>query len=103
MLILHHIFILRVKEVDWIPYFTQRLVDDAASHLRLYKQARSKMKLQEMTRESNKNSPSRDPKSPRKNIHKRNKSETDVNWYSGKTGDSKRGWHMTPNFEITEE
>lgn len=34
----------RVKEVDWIPYLTTRLVDDAASHLRLFRQARAKMK-----------------------------------------------------------
>lgn len=66
-------------------------MDDAASHLRLYKQARSKMKLQEMSKESNKKSPSRDPKSPKKSIHKRNKSEADVNWYSGKGTDSKKG------------
>ncbi|XP_034255128.1 sorting nexin-13 [Thrips palmi] len=34
----------RVKEVDWIQYLTTKLVDDAASHLRLYRQARSRMK-----------------------------------------------------------
>lgn len=34
----------RMKEVDWIPYLTTRLVDDAASHLRLFRQARAKMK-----------------------------------------------------------
>lgn len=35
----------RMKEIDWIPYLTTRLVDDAASHLRLFRQARTKMKL----------------------------------------------------------
>lgn len=34
----------RVKEVDWIPYLTTRLVDDAASHIRLYRQARARLK-----------------------------------------------------------
>ncbi|PSN51606.1 hypothetical protein C0J52_09091 [Blattella germanica] len=34
----------RMKEVDWIPFLTTRLVDDAASHLRLFRQARAKMK-----------------------------------------------------------
>lgn len=34
-----------MKEIDWIPYLTTRLVDDAASHLRLFRQARTKMKL----------------------------------------------------------
>ncbi|XP_050302654.1 sorting nexin-13-like [Anthonomus grandis grandis] len=68
----------RVKEVDWIPFLTQRLVDDAATHLRLYKQARAKIKLQEKSKES-KNTTSKI--SPKKNAHKRNKSETDVSWY----------------------
>ncbi|XP_063234403.1 sorting nexin-13-like isoform X2 [Bacillus rossius redtenbacheri] len=36
----------RMKEVDWIPYLTTRLVDDAASHLRLFRQARAKIKQQ---------------------------------------------------------
>lgn len=81
-----------MKDIDWIPYFTQRLVDDAASHLRLYKQARAKMKLQKLSKEPNKKSPSKDFKSPKKSIHKRNKSEADVNWYSGKSIDMKKGW-----------
>ncbi|GFO50365.1 sorting nexin-13-like, partial [Plakobranchus ocellatus] len=29
----------RSKDVNWMPYFTQRLVDDFASHIRLYKRA----------------------------------------------------------------
>lgn len=33
-----------MKEVDWIPYLTTRMVDDAASHLRLFRQGRAKMK-----------------------------------------------------------
>lgn len=34
-----------MKEVDWIPYLTTRLVDDAASHLRLYRQACAKTRM----------------------------------------------------------
>ncbi|XP_023020353.2 sorting nexin-13 [Leptinotarsa decemlineata] len=79
----------RVKEVDWIPYLTQRLVDDAASHLRLYKQARAKMKLQEIAKQQ-RNSPQRDKTSPKKSIHKRNKSETDISWYIGRSIELKR-------------
>ena len=30
----------RTKDVDWMPFFSQRLVDDFASHLRLYRRAR---------------------------------------------------------------
>nr|CAD7577198.1 unnamed protein product [Timema californicum] len=44
----------RMKEVDWIPYLTTRLVDDAASHLRLFRQARAKMK--QKIRQSSKHS-----------------------------------------------
>ena len=46
-----------MKEVDWIPYLTTRLVDDAASHLRLFRQARAKMKQQ---RSRHKKQPSAD-------------------------------------------
>ncbi|XP_014258337.1 sorting nexin-13-like [Cimex lectularius] len=34
----------RMKEADWIPFLTTQIVDDAASHLRLYRQARSRLK-----------------------------------------------------------
>jgi len=34
----------RVKEIDWIPYITTALVDDAASHLRLFRQSTAKVK-----------------------------------------------------------
>ncbi|XP_025093376.1 sorting nexin-13-like isoform X1 [Pomacea canaliculata] len=37
-------FASRSKEVDWMPYFTQRLVDDFASHIRLYRRASEKAK-----------------------------------------------------------
>lgn len=33
-----------MKDIDWMPYLTTRLVDDAASHLRLYRQAKAKVK-----------------------------------------------------------
>ncbi|XP_052813316.1 sorting nexin-13-like isoform X2 [Mya arenaria] len=35
----------RSKDVDWMPYFTQRMVDDFASHIRLYMQALDKSKV----------------------------------------------------------
>ncbi|KAK6165250.1 hypothetical protein SNE40_022210 [Patella caerulea] len=34
----------RTKEIDWMPYFTQRLVDDFASHIRLYRRVLDKKK-----------------------------------------------------------
>jgi sorting nexin-13 len=80
----------RVKEIDWIPYLTTRLVDDAASHLRLFKQARAKMKSLDKSK-TPKNSPMKDQKiSPRKTSHKRNKSETDISRYHGRTTDIKK-------------
>ncbi|KAH9524850.1 sorting nexin 13 [Bulinus truncatus] len=33
----------RSKEIDWMPYFTQQLVDDFASHIRLYRRAAEKI------------------------------------------------------------
>uniref|UniRef100_T1JAB6 Sorting nexin-13 n=1 Tax=Strigamia maritima TaxID=126957 RepID=T1JAB6_STRMM len=33
----------RAKEVHWVPYLTTRLVDDFASHLRLFRQAKKKL------------------------------------------------------------
>lgn len=35
-----HFDVCRTKDVDWMPFFSQRLVDDFASHLRLYRRAR---------------------------------------------------------------
>ena len=35
----------KIKNVDWIPYLTTRLVDDVASHVRLFKKARLTLKL----------------------------------------------------------
>lgn len=38
-------FASRSKEVEWVPYLTTRLVDDFASHLRLFRQAQTKLKV----------------------------------------------------------
>ena len=73
-----------MKGVDWIPYLTTRLVDDAASHVRLYRQARARIK-QLRTKKVQKGSTSSSTSSgtPKKiPTHRRNKSETDVFWYS---------------------
>lgn len=65
-------------------------MDDAATHLKLFKQARTKMKLMEKPK-SPRNSPMREKNSPKKPAHKRNKSETDITWYHGKAMELKRG------------
>jgi sorting nexin-13 len=35
----------KIKSVDWIPFLTTRLVDDVASHVRLFKKARLSLKI----------------------------------------------------------
>lgn len=35
--------VLRSKEVDWQPYFTTRLVDDFATHLRVFRKAQDRL------------------------------------------------------------
>ncbi|KAL6437310.1 hypothetical protein ACFW04_005074 [Cataglyphis niger] len=74
----------RVKSVDWIPYLTTRLVDDAASHVRLYRQASARMKQLRSNRiQKDSASSSTSSGTPKKTpTHRRNKSETDVSWYS---------------------
>ncbi|XP_014481549.1 PREDICTED: sorting nexin-13-like [Dinoponera quadriceps] len=74
----------RVKSVDWIPYLTTRLVDDAASHVRLYRQASARMKQIRSSRmQKGSASSSTSGGTPKKTpTHRRNKSETDVSWYS---------------------
>ncbi|KAL6259662.1 hypothetical protein P5V15_009578 [Pogonomyrmex californicus] len=74
----------RVKSVDWISYLTTRLVDDAASHVRLYRQASARMKQLRSNRvQKGSASSSTSGGTPKKTpTHRRNKSETDVSWYS---------------------
>ncbi|XP_043466111.1 sorting nexin-13-like [Leptopilina heterotoma] len=73
----------RVKEVDWIPYLTTRLVDDAASHMRLYQQARAKMKQIQLNKLSKTTSTSTSGGTPKRvPTHRRNMSDTDISWYS---------------------
>lgn len=63
---------------------TTRLVDDAASHVRLYRQASARMKQLRSNRiQKDSASSSTSSGTPKKTpTHRRNKSETDVSWYS---------------------
>lgn len=67
-----------------MPYLTTRLVDDAASHMRLYRQADARLKeLQGKRMEKRGQSSSTIGGTPKKIwTHRRNKSETDVSGYS---------------------
>lgn len=38
-----NICVSRSKEVDWQPYFTTRLVDDFATHLRVFRKAQDRL------------------------------------------------------------
>ena len=46
------IFFFRAKEVDLVPYLTTRLVDDFASHIRLYRRALDKVALHQIDSKS---------------------------------------------------
>lgn len=37
------VYVPRSKEVDWQPYFTTRLVDDFATHLRVFRKAQDRL------------------------------------------------------------
>ena len=39
--------VLLIKNIDWIPFLTTRLIDDLASHIRLFKKAKFAEKTQE--------------------------------------------------------
>lgn len=89
--ILVNMFISRVKEIDWLPYLTTKLVDDAATHLRIFRQARAKMKMVEKPKSPRASPAKSDTRLSPKKIHKRNKSETDVGWYFGGRTVEKKG------------
>lgn len=97
-----------MKEVDWIPYLTTRLVDDAASHLRLYRQACAKTKQKQkeiieakqklaseiskpQSLESFKTSTEQNTASDFKQSHLRNPSGSNVQ-YSHSRNNSNSGW-----------
>lgn len=42
-MLLHNMFFIRSKEIDWQPYFTTRIVDDFGTHLRVFRKAQQKI------------------------------------------------------------
>ena len=44
--------VFRSKEVDWQPYFTTRLVDDLATHLRVFRKAQDRLGEREDNKQS---------------------------------------------------
>lgn len=77
----------RIKNTQWIPLMTTKLVDNIATHSRLYRlgcQASSSAEPVAATKESTKQkllSPQK--RSLKKDQHRRNKSDTDLSWYLG--------------------
>lgn len=89
----------RIQSVQWVPLMTTKAIDIVALHSRLYRKANDTVNLQLdetkkpltiiATAPSNGQNANASPQ--RKNVplnrsgsqHRRNKSDTDVNWYSG--------------------
>lgn len=84
----------RVKEIDWLPYLTTKLVDDAATHLRLFRQARAKMKIVDKPNSPRGSPLKTDTRLSPKKAHKRNKSETDISWYFGNRNAERQGRNL---------
>lgn len=82
----------RMKNVQWIPLITTRLVDQVALHARYYRLAVETVNLslddakqQKVQSPSSRASPQRRMQVNRRlsQQHRRNKSDTDLNWYLG--------------------
>lgn len=78
---LHNLFN-RFKSTDWVPLITTKFIDDIAEHTKLYRLATQTItnKTNEQKQMSQNLTP---PKKNRRGLHKRNKSDTDVNWFFG--------------------
>ncbi|XP_059621680.1 sorting nexin-13-like isoform X2 [Phlebotomus argentipes] len=74
----------RIKSTQWLPLITTKLVDDVATHTKLYRLAQQSVASTNVDdpkcRLSDKLSPQR---SSKQRHHRRNKSETDLNWHLG--------------------
>lgn len=72
----------RFKRTDWVPLITTKFIDDMAEHTKLYRLATQSInnKNNEQKQTSHNLTPQ---KKNRRGLHKRNKSDTDVNWFFG--------------------
>lgn len=76
----------RIKNTLWLPLMTTKLVDNMATHSRLYRlatQAQAANANECKTTAKQRNSPQ---KRMKKEQHRRNKSDTDLSWYLGNSG-----------------
>lgn len=81
----------RIKNTEWITLLTTKLIDDVTTHTRLYRNANQTINIQKndilykLNNNHDKNSPQRKNKKLQQQLqHKRNKSDTDLDWYLGK-------------------
>lgn len=72
-------FIFRIKNVQWIPLITTKLIENVATHSRLYRLASQAVTNSELKDNKSNQSPQR--RTTKKEQHRRNKSDTDLNWY----------------------
>lgn len=72
-------FISRIKNVQWIPLITTKLIENVATHSRLYRLASQAVTNSELKDNKSNQSPQR--RTTKKEQHRRNKSDTDLNWY----------------------
>lgn len=77
----------RIRNTQWIPLMTTKLIDNVAMHARLYRLATETVNLSldedDSKYTSDKVSPHRRGSGVKVHQHRRNKSETDLNWYLG--------------------
>lgn len=82
----------RIKNTQWIPIITTKLVDQVALHARYYRLANETVNLSLDDTKQQKFQASTTRASPQRRIqvnrklsqqHRRNKSDTDLNWYLG--------------------
>ncbi|KAJ6633282.1 Sorting nexin-13 [Pseudolycoriella hygida] len=73
----------RIKSVQWVPLITTKLVENLATHSRLYRLASQAVTNSETKDNKSNHSPQR--RTTKKEQHRRNKSDTDLNWYMSKS------------------
>ncbi|XP_037036659.1 sorting nexin-13-like isoform X1 [Bradysia coprophila] len=69
----------RIKTVQWVPLITTKLIENVATHSRLYRLASQAVTNSEHKNNKSNQSPQR--RTAKKEQHRRNKSDTDLSWY----------------------
>ncbi|GAB0088137.1 hypothetical protein DMENIID0001_025190 [Sergentomyia squamirostris] len=75
----------RIKSTHWLSLITTKLVDDVANHTKLYRLAHQSIVSNNPEDPKCRLSDKLSPQRSSKRHHRRNKSETDINWHLGKS------------------